>query len=83
MDIIYRNMADFEKAVEAVVFGHNVWNGYTTCMWYNLITSKIILDKKGRRCALQEKIQDSLSAKAEEKYNRQQYEAAQRYAAML
>ena len=55
MDIIYRNMADFEKTVESVVFGHNAWNGYTTCMWHNLITSKIVLDKNGKLSALQEK----------------------------
>ena len=33
----------------------NAWNGYTTCMWHNLITSQILLDKTGKLSALQEK----------------------------
>lgn len=55
MDIIYRNMADFEKMVESVVMECNPWNGYTTCMWHNLITSQVVLDRNGALSALQEK----------------------------
>ena len=55
MDIIYRNMRDFENTVASVVVDCNPWNGYTTCMWHNLITSKILLDKGGKLRALQEK----------------------------
>lgn len=55
MDIIYRNMADFENTVASVVTDCVPWNGYTTCMWHNLITSKIVLDKNGRLHTLQEK----------------------------
>ena len=55
MDIIYRNMTDFEKTVSSVVMDCTPWNGYTTCMWHNLITSKIVLDKNGALRALQEK----------------------------
>lgn len=57
MDIIYRNMADFEKTVASVVLECNPWNGYTTCMWHNLITSRIVLDKGGKLHALQERFQ--------------------------
>ena len=55
MDIIYRNLTDFENMVESVVMKCNPWNGYTTCMWHNLITSKVIIDKTTRLTALQEK----------------------------
>lgn len=55
MDIIYRNMDDFEKMISSVVTDCTPWNGYTTCMWHNLITSKIVLDKKDKLKAMQEK----------------------------
>ena len=55
MDIIYRKLADFEQTVTSVVMDCNPWNGYTTCMWHNLITSKIVLDKSGKLSNLQEK----------------------------
>jgi len=54
MDIIYRNIDDFENTVAAVVKNCVSWNGYTTCMWHNLITSKVVTDKTGRLTALQE-----------------------------
>lgn len=55
MDIIYRDMSDFENMVHSVVFDCVAWNGYTTCMWHNLITSKIVLDKNGSLKTLQDK----------------------------
>ncbi|MBQ8039248.1 MAG: DUF4037 domain-containing protein [Lachnospiraceae bacterium] len=55
MDIIYRNMKEFENMVSSVVTDCVAWNGYTTCMWHNLITSKIVLDKNGSLTSLQEK----------------------------
>lgn len=30
-------------------------NGYTTCMWHNLLTCDIVFDKKGRLSALKER----------------------------
>lgn len=55
MDIIYRNLRDFENAVRSVVIDCVAHNGYTTCMWHNLITSRILLDKNGSLRALQER----------------------------
>ncbi len=55
MDIIYRNVIDFEKMVSSVVDDCVAWNGYTTCMWHNLITSKIVYDKNGKLRELQAK----------------------------
>ena len=48
MDIIYRDMKDFENMVSSVVTNCVAWNGYTTCMWHNLKTCKIIYDRDGR-----------------------------------
>ena len=55
MDIIYRNMQDFEDMVSSVVIDGVSWNGYTTCMWHNLITAKIVIDKNEKLSGLQEK----------------------------
>lgn len=55
MDIVYRNLTDFAGTLASVVDAYNAWNGYTTCMWHNLIHSKILCDKNGRLQALQEK----------------------------
>ena len=57
MDIIYRNMDDFEHAVSSVVDECTAWNGYTTCMWHNLITSRVVFDRNGKLAALQKKYQ--------------------------
>ena len=55
MDIIYRDMKSFENTISSVVIDCNSWNGYTTCMWHNLITSEIVLDKNGHLTTLKEK----------------------------
>lgn len=57
MDIIYRNLRDFGTGIQSVVAEGNAWNGYTTCMWHNLITSRIIYDRDGNLAALQKKYQ--------------------------
>lgn len=48
IDILYRNLDDFTADVADVVEGCHGRNGYTTCMWHNLITCKILYDKHGR-----------------------------------
>jgi len=44
-DIIYRNTQQFVKTVADVVENYNACNGFTTCLWYNVLNSKIIFDK--------------------------------------
>jgi len=44
-DIIYRNSQQFVKTVADVVENYNAYNGFTTCLWYNVLYSKIIFDK--------------------------------------
>ncbi len=48
IDILYRNLDDFTADVASVVEEYGARTGYTTCMWHNLVTCKIICDKNGR-----------------------------------
>ena len=48
IDILHRNLDDFTKDVASVVEEHQAHNGYTTCMWHNLCTCKIVYDRDGR-----------------------------------
>ena len=48
IDVLYRNLDDFTNGLINVVEKHNSYNGYTTCMWHNLLTCQIIYDKYGR-----------------------------------
>ena len=48
IDILYRNLDDFRADVSSVVKDCNARTGYTTCMWHNLITCKIVFDRNGR-----------------------------------
>lgn len=47
IDILYRNLDEFTVDVASVVEEHQARNGYTTCMWHNLRTCKIIYDRDG------------------------------------
>lgn len=47
IDILYRNLDTFSNEVASVVEQYQAHNGYTTCMWHNLKTCKIIYDKNG------------------------------------
>lgn len=51
IDILYRNLDDFTRDVADVVENCHGRNGYTTCMWHNLRTCKIIYDRDGRLAA--------------------------------
>lgn len=55
IDILYRNIGDFSRAIHSVVEGHTAYNGYTTCMWHNLLHSRILYDKNGKLESLQKK----------------------------
>ena len=55
IDILYRNLDDFTAGLADVVENCNPHNGYTTCMWHNLLTCKILVDKSGRLTAAKER----------------------------
>lgn len=48
IDILYRNLDDLVADIASVVEQHRARNGYTTCMWHNLLTCKILYDRDGR-----------------------------------
>lgn len=51
IDIIYRDLDGFCNDLSDVVEKYQARNGYTTCMWHNLLNCKIIYDKNGRLSA--------------------------------
>ena len=67
IELIYRSLDDFDQDLQTVVLEHQAQNSYTTCMWYNLVHSKILYDRDGRYAALQSKY--SLPYPAELKKN--------------
>lgn len=55
IDILYRDLDSFAAGVAEVVERFQARNGYTTCMWHNLLTCKIICDKGGRLARVKER----------------------------
>ena len=55
IDIIYRNLDDFAAGISRTVDECEATNSYTTCMWHNLLNSKIIFDRSGRLSELQKR----------------------------
>ena len=55
IDILYRNLDGFAEDVASVVERCQPRNGYTTCMWHNLRTCKILYDRDGRLAAVKER----------------------------
>lgn len=51
IDILYRDMDFICNEIANGVERFNAHNGYTTCLWHNLRTCKIICDKSGRLAA--------------------------------
>ena len=47
-DILYRNLDDFTHGLSLVVEKCQPQNAYTTCMWHNLLTCKILFDRDHR-----------------------------------
>lgn len=47
VDIIYRDINWFESELDRVVFKYQASVGYTTCLWSNLLNSKILYDRDG------------------------------------
>lgn len=66
MDILYRNLNDFCNGLSYVVEQGNAYNGYTTCMWHNLLTCKILYDRNGRLAAAKERFSVSYPAALKE-----------------
>jgi hypothetical protein len=54
-DILYRNLDDFAAGIASVVEDCQPQNAYTTCMWHNLLTCKILYDPSGRLTSAKER----------------------------
>lgn len=48
IDLLYRDMDAFTAGVAEVVERFQPRNAYTTCMWHNLLTCKVVYDRDGR-----------------------------------
>lgn len=55
IDILYRDLDSFANEIAAVVEQYQARNGYTTCMWHNLLYCKILYDRDGRLQAVKER----------------------------
>lgn len=55
IDIIYRSLDEFSEVISETVDKCVPRNGYTTCMWHNLLGSKIIFDRNVKLAKLQNK----------------------------
>ena len=55
IELIYRDLESFDQSIKSVVINNNANNGYTTCMWNNLINCKILFDRNGKLEALKKK----------------------------
>ena len=51
IDILYRSLDALVEDVAAVVERYEARNGYTTCMWHNLRSCRILYDRDGRLAA--------------------------------
>lgn len=55
IDILYRDLDTFAADVAQVVEQFQARNAYTTCMWHNLLTCKVIYDRDGRLARAKER----------------------------
>ena len=87
IDILYRDLDDFCQDVANVVELCHPRNGYTTCMWHNLLTCRIIYDKNGRLQAAKKRFSapypDELQANIIERNTNLLYAAMPAYSAQI
>lgn len=51
IDLLYRDLDELTAGVARVVEQFQPQNGYTTCMWHNLLTCRVLYDRDGRLTA--------------------------------
>jgi hypothetical protein len=44
-DMVYRNLLEFTEIIAGVVENYISYNGFTTCLWHNILNSEILFDK--------------------------------------
>lgn len=55
IDILYRNIDTITEELSSVVEKYNPHNGYTTCIWHNVLHSKILYDKNDKFKKMQDR----------------------------
>ena len=55
IDVLYRDLDQFADNVADVVERFQASNGYTTCMWHNMLTSKVLFDRDGQYAATRQR----------------------------
>lgn len=55
IEILYRSLADFAAGVSRTVDEGLASNGYSTCMWDNLLRCVVLFDRNGELAALQKR----------------------------
>lgn len=53
--MLYRDLDQFAANVADVVERFQASNGYTTCMWHNMLTSKVLFDRDGQYAATRQR----------------------------
>jgi len=56
IDIMYRETNWIRREMDRVVFQHQASLGYTTCLWFNVLNSRILFDRNGALASLQKKV---------------------------
>ena len=74
IDILYRDLDAFVEDVAAVVEQGQAHNGYTTCMWHNLRTCKVLYDRDGRLQKAKERFDVPYPAKLKENIIRRNWQ---------
>ncbi|MGL1893140.1 MAG: nucleotidyltransferase domain-containing protein [Spirochaetaceae bacterium] len=54
IDIIYRSLDWVQESLNGLLFNYKTSTGYTTCIWFNFISSIILFDKNGRAKEMQD-----------------------------
>ncbi len=55
IELIYRSLDWIRGDLDRVLFQHQASTGYTTCLWSNVLNSRILYDATGRAASLQKR----------------------------